>query len=97
MLVLTRRLGESIVINGDITVTVVHLAFDKVRIGISAPREASIGRQETSDRRLKAKLPDFSIALAEDAAMDRIEKQVLSSREIILFEEDNSISIETVN
>lgn len=46
MLVLSRKKNESIVINNDITITVVEIRGDKVRLGIVAPREASVHRQE---------------------------------------------------
>jgi carbon storage regulator len=46
MLVMSRKKNESIVINNDITVTVVEIRGDKVRLGIVAPREASVHRQE---------------------------------------------------
>jgi carbon storage regulator len=46
MLVLSRTLGESIVIGEDIRVTVVEIDRGKVRIGIEAPREVPIYREE---------------------------------------------------
>lgn len=46
MLVLSRRTNESIVINGNITVTVLEIRGDHVRIGIDAPREITIHREE---------------------------------------------------
>jgi carbon storage regulator len=46
MLVLTRRIDESIVIQDNIVVTVLAVEGDKVKIGISAPREVSILRHE---------------------------------------------------
>ncbi len=46
MLVLSRKRGESIVIGGSITVTVVEFRGDKVRLGISAPEEVPVHRQE---------------------------------------------------
>lgn len=46
MLVLSRRLSESIKIGDEITITVVHIERGKVRIGIEAPREMSIKRTE---------------------------------------------------
>ena len=49
MLVLSRRTNESIVINNDITVTVVEIRGDKVRLGIVAPREIPVHRQEVFD------------------------------------------------
>jgi carbon storage regulator len=46
MLVLSRKKNESIVINDDITIVVVEIRGDKVRLGISAPAEVSVHRQE---------------------------------------------------
>ena len=46
MLILTRRVGESIVIGDDIVVTVVEAGRDHIRIGISAPRDVAVHRQE---------------------------------------------------
>ena len=46
MLVLSRKRNESIVIDGSIVVTVVEIRGDKVRLGIEAPREVSIHREE---------------------------------------------------
>lgn len=46
MLVLTRKRGESIVISGDITVTVVEIYRNKVRLGIEAPPNLPIYREE---------------------------------------------------
>jgi carbon storage regulator len=52
MLVLTRRIGEQIVIDGEITVTVVAIRGDKVRLGISAPPSVRVDRSEIHERRL---------------------------------------------
>ena len=46
MLVLSRRLNESIVVGNDITVTVLEIRGDQVRLGIEAPRSVSVHRQE---------------------------------------------------
>jgi carbon storage regulator len=46
MLVLSRKLGESIVIDGSIKVTVVAVDRNKVRIGIEAPPEVPVHREE---------------------------------------------------
>lgn len=46
MLVLTRRAGESIVIGNDVTVTVLEVRGDQIRIGIDAPRDVQIHREE---------------------------------------------------
>jgi len=54
MLVLTRKLNESIVIDGRITVTVVRVQGDKIRIGIEAPKEVPIMREELIAPRAEA-------------------------------------------
>lgn len=49
MLVLSRKKSESIVINDDITITIVEVRGDKVRLGIQAPREVPVHRKEILD------------------------------------------------
>jgi len=51
MLVLTRKVGEEIVIGNDIHVMVVAVQGMQVRIGISAPKDVVVDRQEVADRR----------------------------------------------
>ena len=51
MLVLSRKIGESIIIDGGITVTVVAVNGNKVRIGISAPPDVTVDREEVHARR----------------------------------------------
>lgn len=50
MLVLSRKLNESLVINGNITVTVVEVRGDKVRLGVDAPKDVPVHRQEIFDK-----------------------------------------------
>ncbi|KJR96329.1 MAG: carbon storage regulator [Desulfobulbaceae bacterium BRH_c16a] len=50
MLVLTRKLGEGIVIGDDVTITIVEMKGGNVRIGIEAPRDKKIHRQEVYNR-----------------------------------------------
>ena len=50
MLVLTRKIGEDIIIDGCIRVTVTAIKGDKVRIGITAPPEVRIDREEVFQR-----------------------------------------------
>lgn len=50
MLVLTRRNTESIVINDDIRVTVLGVKGNQVRLGIEAPRDVSVHREEIQNR-----------------------------------------------
>jgi carbon storage regulator len=51
MLVLTRKVGEVIVIGGGIRIKVVGLLSGKVRLGIDAPGDVAVDRQEVHDRR----------------------------------------------
>jgi carbon storage regulator len=53
MLLLTRRLGETIVIDGDVAITVIGLKGERIRLGITAPKEVTVDRQETHNRRLE--------------------------------------------
>ena len=50
MLVLTRRVGERIVIDNEITVTVLGVKGNQVRIGITAPKDIAVHREEIFDR-----------------------------------------------
>jgi carbon storage regulator len=51
MLVLTRQVGEEIVINGNVRVSIVAVKGGKVRLGITAPPEVPVDRKEVHDRR----------------------------------------------
>lgn len=50
MLVLSRRTGESIVIGNDITITVLEVRGDVIRLGIDAPRSVVVHRQEVYEQ-----------------------------------------------
>jgi carbon storage regulator len=63
MLVLSRKKNESIVINNDIIVTVVEIRGDKVRLGIVAPKEVPVHRQEIYEA-IHGKEPDHPPAPA---------------------------------
>jgi carbon storage regulator len=50
MLILTRRVGESVVIGEDVTVTVLGVKGNQVRIGINAPKNVAVHREEIFER-----------------------------------------------
>jgi carbon storage regulator len=53
MLILTRRVGEKLIIGDNVTVTVLSVKGAQVRIGIDAPRDISVNREEIHQRILK--------------------------------------------
>ena len=59
MLVLTRRVGELLIIGDDISVTVRGVKGNQVRLGFEAPRSVAVHRQEIYDR-LRESAPDGS-------------------------------------
>lgn len=59
MLVLTRRVGEKIIISDDICVTIVEVNGDRVRVGVEAPRSVRVDRHEVHVRRqLDSRTPE---------------------------------------
>lgn len=69
MLVLTRKAGESVRIGDDVTVTVLDIRGDVVRIGIQAPRSVPVHRDELY-RELRA--ANEQAAVSDDATVDAL-------------------------
>ena len=61
MLILTRRVGETVMIGNDVTVTVLGVKGNQVRIGVLAPKEVGVHREEIYER-----IRHEKVATAED-------------------------------
>ncbi|HEY1067330.1 MAG TPA: carbon storage regulator CsrA [Pirellulales bacterium] len=70
MLVLSRKKNESIVINNDITIVVVEIRGDKVRLGVEAPKEVPVHRREVYEAIQRSGLVVDAKAPAETRAVD---------------------------
>jgi carbon storage regulator len=70
MLVLSRKKNESIIINDDITIVVVEIRGDKVRLGVEAPKEVPVHRNEVYEaiRRNQQKPADESSIAQNDGS-----------------------------
>lgn len=67
MLVLSRKKNESIVINNDITIVVVEIRGDKVRLGVEAPKEVPVHRREVYDAINRSNQSDGAAQTQDDA------------------------------
>lgn len=67
MLVLSRKKNESIVINDDITIVVVEIRGDKVRLGVEAPKEVPVHRNEVYEAIRRNQQSNVSDAVGDGA------------------------------
>lgn len=64
MLILTRRVGEALMIGEEVTVTVLGVKGNQVRVGISAPKDVSVHREEIYERIRHVVLEDETVPKA---------------------------------
>lgn len=67
MLILTRRVGETLMIGDDVTVTVLEIKGNQIRIGVNAPKETSVHREEIYER-IEKETQDISRKTSENIA-----------------------------
>lgn len=77
MLILTRRVGENVIVGDDIVISVIEVRGDAVRIGIQAPRSLSVHREEVW---LELQKANADAASSSDAAIGAALNQLRARR-----------------
>jgi len=70
MLILTRRVGETLMVGDEVTVTVLGVKGNQVRLGVNAPRDVAVHREEIYER-IRKEQDDDAPADAPDPAANR--------------------------
>ncbi|WP_375492553.1 carbon storage regulator CsrA [uncultured Jatrophihabitans sp.] len=78
MLILTRHVGENVIVGDDIVISVVEVRGEAVRIGIEAPRSLSVHREEVW---LELKRANAQAASSEDAAIGSVVDELRRRRD----------------
>lgn len=78
MLILTRRIGEKLIINEEISVVVIEIKGNQVRFGIDAPKYITVDREEVHQKRIKnplyrkPEIPPLSVNKAVSKSLDAL-------------------------
>ncbi|KAA0226911.1 carbon storage regulator CsrA [bacterium] len=93
MLVLTRRLGETIVIGDDIVIKIVDIHGKQIRVGIEAPAEISVYRGEIYERIMLENKAAVEAALGDVKAMSDGLKELISNQTVVGHSNDSKTSV----
>ncbi|MDR3477574.1 MAG: carbon storage regulator CsrA [Gammaproteobacteria bacterium] len=75
MLILTRRVGETLIIGDDVVVTVLGIKGNQVRIGINAPKDVSVHREEIYQRIQQEKNSTTPAAATAPASEEKVKEK----------------------
>lgn len=67
MLILTRRVGETVMIGDEVTVTVLGVKGNQVRLGVNAPKDIPVHREEIYERIRREKEPNGDVTSHEES------------------------------
>lgn len=96
MLVLSRKLGEKIYIGDNICITLVDIRGDKIRLGIEAPRDVPVYRQEVYETIHTRRTAGEPTPKKDPSVPTFREEQQIHCREVILFDEVGGASLMTI-